>query len=124
MSKVTDLINLKSRETDLNNSVYIFLLLLGFALLSVILVDSKIIPGHDYIFHVSRIEDVAAALQEGIFPVRIYVDSVQFWGAPVGIFYPGLFVYFPALLRCAGFSIEICYNIFIAFIIFTGLFSS
>ena len=38
------------------------------------LIGVQIVPGHDYIFHVSRIEDVAEALKYGIFPVRMYVD--------------------------------------------------
>ena len=88
------------------------------------LIGVQIVPGHDYIFHVSRIEDVAEALKYGIFPVRMYVDQVLFWGAPVGIFYPGLFIYIPASLKLAGLSIEICYNVFIALIFYFGLFAS
>lgn len=88
------------------------------------LMDSKFIASHDCIFHITRIIDVSEALKERIFPVRMYTDQIHFWGQPVGFFYPGLFVYFPALLRCVGLPIEICYNIFIALIIFTGLFAS
>ena len=99
-------------------------LLLTWLILIVPLIDTKIIPGHDYIFHVTRILDVAEAMKAGIFPVRMYVDEIQFWGTPVGIFYPGLFVYIPALLKVAGFPIEVCYNIFIALIFFFGIFSS
>ena len=54
------------------------------------LIDTKIIPGHDYMFHVSRIEIVANALKQGIFPVRMYADTIQFWGSPNGILYPNL----------------------------------
>ena len=100
------------------------ILFLCWCILSYLLLDELIIPGHDYIFHVSRIEAVADALKQGVFPVRMYVDSAQFWGAPVGIFYPGFFACFPALLRCLGIPIEICYNLFIASIIFLGLFVS
>ena len=88
------------------------------------LIDTKIIPGHDYIFHVSRILSISAALEEGVFPVRMYVDELQFWGNPVGIFYPSLFIYFPAILKMTGLSVEICYNIFVLVIFYLGLFSS
>ena len=88
------------------------------------LIDNKIFPGHDYIFHVSRILSVADAVEKGILPVRIYVDSVQFWGAPVGIFYPSLFNYIPVLFKLIGLPIEICYNLFIIIIFFIGLISS
>lgn len=88
------------------------------------LIDTKIIPGHDYMFHVSRIEIVANALKQGIFPVRMYADTIQFWGSPNGILYPNLFNYIPAILRLTGLPVEICYNIFIALIFYTGLFVS
>lgn len=106
-----------------NKTCCIILFMLGLILISPV-IDVKLIPGHDYIFHVSRIEAVAEALKHGVFPVRMYVDSVQFWGAPVGIFYPGLFNYVPALLKLAGVPIELCYNIYIALIVYLGLFAS
>ncbi len=106
-----------------NKTYFILLFVLGLILIIPVM-DTKIISGHDHIFHISRIEAVASALKHGIFPVRMYVDQVQFWGAPTGIFYPGLFIYFPALLKIIGVPIEICYNIFIASIVYLGLFAS
>ena len=115
---------LKEKGFNLSTHNYIILLLCCATIIVLPLIDSKIIPGHDYVFHVTRILDVAEALKEGIFPVRMYVDEVQFWGTPVGILYPGLFVYIPALLKLAGVPIEICYNFFIAMIIYLGAISS
>lgn len=111
-------------EAKVNNKTYYVLLaVLGLILVSPV-IDTKLIPGHDYIFHVSRIEAVAESLKNGIFPVHIYVDQFRFWGSPVGIFYPGLFNYIPSLLKLAGVPTEICYNFYIALIIFLGLFAS
>lgn len=107
-----------------NNKIYCFLLIALGLILIIPVLDTKIIPGHDHIFHVSRIEATAEALLQGIFPVRMCVDQVQFWGAPTGIFYPILFSYIPALLKITGVPIEICYNIFIASIVYLGLFAS
>lgn len=118
------MIDLREKGFNLSTQNYIILLLCCATIIVLPLIDSKIIPGHDYVFHVTRILDVAEALKEGIFPVRMYVDEVQFWGSPVGIFYPGLFVYIPALLKLAGIPIEICYNFFIAMIIYLGAISS
>ena len=109
------------RIVNLPTKSYVVLLLCLGTVLIYPLIDVKIIPGHDYVFHVTRILDVAEALRAGIFPVRMYVDEVQFWGTPVGIFYPGLFIYIPALLKLAGIPIEICYNFFIAMIIYMGV---
>ena len=117
------LLNKEERFTFTTQN-YIILLFLCATILISPLIDNKILPGHDYTFHVTRILDVAEALKEGIFPVRMYVDEIQFWGTPVGIFYPGLFVYIPALLKNAGVPIEICYNFFIAMIIYLGAISS
>ena len=118
------MLSLKEKGFNLSTQNYIILLLCCATIIILPLIDSKIIPGHDYVFHVTRILDVAEALKEGIFPVRMYVDEVQFWGTPVGIFYPGLFAYIPALLKLAGVPIEICYNFFIAMIIYLGAISS
>ena len=106
------------------NKTYCFMLFVIGLLLIIPVIDTKILPGHDHIFHISRIEAFAEALKQGVFPVRMCVDQVQFWGAPTGIFYPGLFSYLPAVLKMAGVPIEICYNIFIASIIYLGLFAS
>lgn len=109
--------------TTSKKTYYILLFVLGLILI-IPVIDTKILPGHDHIFHISRIEAFAEAMKQGVFPVRMCVDQIQFWGAPTGIFYPGLFSYFPALLKIAGVPIEICYNIFIASIIYLGLFAS
>jgi hypothetical protein len=103
---------------------YVSILLLAGIVLTFSCFDTKIIPGHDYVFHMSRIAAVSEALKEGIFPVRIYVDEVQFWGNPVGIFYPSLFIYIPALLSLLGFPIELCYNILIIIVFYLGIFFS
>lgn len=106
-----------------NKTYYISLAFIGF-ILTFPLIDTRIIPGHDAVFQVSRIEDIAAVLQRGIFPARMLVDSVRFWGSPIGVFYPSLFTHFPALLKLTGLPIEICYNLFITLIFYSGLFAS
>lgn len=102
---------------------YISLIVIGLFLI-LPLIDTKIIAGHDHGFHIARIEAIAQALNNGVFPVRMYVDKVQFWGSPTGIFYPSVFLYIPALLKLAGLPTGVCYNIFIAMVVFCGLFSS
>ena len=118
------MLDLREKGFNLSTRNYIIFLLCFATIIVLPLIDNRIIPGHDYVFHVTRILDVAEALKEGIFPVRMFVDEVQFWGSPVGIFYPVLFVYIPALLKLAGIPIEISYNFFIAMIIYLGAISS
>ena len=107
-----------------NTREYIILLTLICLILVYPLIDTKFIPGDDGVFQITRILVVSEELKEGIFPVRMYVDNIRFWGSPVGIFYPGLFVLFPALLKCTGVPIEISYNAFIAVVFFSGLLAS
>lgn len=106
-----------------NREYSLALLFLGL-ILTIYLIDDRFIPGHDSAFHIMRIESIAESLKTGIWPVRIYVNPIQYWGAPLGIFYPSLFFYVPAFLNLIGVPIEICYNIFICIIIYIGLFTS
>ena len=103
---------------------YVLFLLVIWLILIIPLIDTNIIPGHDCVFHITRFLNIAEAIKNGVFPVRMYADDVQFWGAPVGIFYPSLFFYIPAILKLIGMPVEICYNIFIAVIFLFGIFSS
>ena len=68
--------------------------------------------GHDLFFHLCRIDAIAEGLQSGQFPVRIYGLQFYGYGIPVGIFYPDLFLYIPALLRLAGCTVFFSYNAF------------
>ena len=104
--------------------LYIFFLFVAWFILIIPLVDTKIVPGHDCVFHIMRFINIAEAIKNGVFPVRMYADDVQFWGAPTGIFYPGLFFYIPALLKLAGLPVEICFNIFIATVFLVGMLAS
>ena len=106
------------------NTPYILTLLIVGLILIFPLLDTKVIRGHDYIFHITRIYNISEALKAGIFPVRIYVDGGHFWGQPTGIFYPSFFIYFPALLKCFGFPIGVCFNLLIICTFLLGLLSS
>lgn len=107
-----------------NRPHYTFILFATWLILIIPLIDTKIIPGHDYVFHVTRILDIADGLEAGIFPLRVYADEAIFWGTPAGIFYPSLFLYIPAFLKVIGLPIEICYNLFIALVLLAGVVSS
>ena len=61
--------------------------------------------GHDLLFHLNRIEGIASVLRAGQFPARIHASTLQGYGYAAGIFYPDLFLYFPAALRCLGVSL-------------------
>lgn len=56
----------------------------------------------DLMYHMLRIEAVKDALQEGIFPVRIYDNFFNGYGYGSPLFYPDIFLLLPALLRIAS----------------------
>lgn len=70
--------------------------------------------GHDLPFHLLRFEAISQGLSQGIFPVKIHPLWANGQGYAVGIFYGDAFLYFPALLRLLGFSIQSAYKFFAA----------
>lgn len=70
--------------------------------------------GHDLTFHLMRIEGLAEGLKQGQFPVKMQPLWLNDYGYPVSIMYGDLFLYFPALLRIIGFSLQSAYKIYLA----------
>lgn len=72
------------------------------------------VVGHDLPFHLLRIDAISQGLASGVFPVKIHPFWARGQGYAAGIFYGDTFLYFPALLRLAGFSVQSAYKIFVA----------
>ena len=72
-----------------------------------------LLNGQDMEFHLLRIEGLYEALRCGQFPVRIHPNYMEGYGYPTGIFYPELFLYFPALLRLLGVPLMHAYKWFV-----------
>lgn len=69
----------------------------------------------DLTFHLSRLEGVYRSLGvwgRGQFPVRIQSGWLDGYGYAVSIFYGDILMYFPALLRTVGFTLEEAYKIY------------
>lgn len=64
-------------------------------------------------FHMLRIEGIADSLRAGVFPVKIQPNWVNDYGYAISVFYGDAFLYFPAVLRLLGFTIELAYKLFI-----------
>ena len=67
------------------------------------------ISGADLTYHLQRIEGVKDGLLTGQFPVRLEPRWVFDHGYANGIFYCNMLLYFPALLRMAGFTVTESY---------------
>lgn len=69
--------------------------------------------GADWRFHLSRIEGIAQGLREGQFPVRIYSQAKDGYGYAPSLFYGEAFLYFPAVLRLLGMSVQGAYRTYV-----------
>lgn len=93
----------------------IFLALTGIFLVSCYpLYLDYLVVGHDIPFHLLRIEGIADGISSGVFPVKIHPLWARDYGYAVGTLYGDILLYFPALLRLSGFSVQAAYQLFIA----------
>ena len=100
------------QDADLRGCLF----LLGAAVLLAsmpLMTQSGGVYGDDIGFHLSRIEGIAQGLREGQFPVRIYSEAKSGYGYAPSLFYGELLLYFPAVLRLLGVSIQLAYQIYI-----------
>lgn len=98
---------------------FVFLGLLAITIFaSFPLYSNYILNGHDILFHVTRIEGIKNGLLSGQFPVRLHPSTQYNYGYAPSLFYPELFLYFPALLRILGVSITGTIQMFIIVINF------
>ncbi len=77
-----------------------------------LLLDYMVI-GHDLHFHCLRIEGIKAGLENGMFPVKIQPVWAKDYGYPTGVFYGDVLLYFPALLRMLGMTVQASYQWFV-----------
>ena len=90
-----------------------------------------VLDGHDLYYQFNRILGIQEGLKNGQFPVKIHSTLLHGYGYGSPIFYPQLFLYFPALLGCLGVSLVNCYKVlligmnvataFVAYRSFSGL---
>ena len=100
------------RNADLRGCLF----LLGGAVLLAsmpVLMQGGGIFGDDIYFHLSRIEGIAQGLKAGQFPVRIYSQAKNGYGYATSLFYGELCLYFPAVLRVLGVSVQLSYQLYV-----------
>lgn len=77
------------------------------------LLTGGLIPGHDLQFHLNRIEGLAQGIASGQLPVRIQPFWFDGIGYAVSVFYGDILLYFPALLRFFGVSVQGAYKVYV-----------
>ena len=87
-------------------------LVLTIALISIPSLTDYNIWGHDWGFHLLRVEGLLSGWKDGQFPVRIQGNWMKGFGYAVSIFYSDLFLVIPAIFRLIGFPIYMSNNLF------------
>lgn len=90
---------------------WIILLLTIFA--SAPLFSVYLYTGHDLGFHLFRIEGIRESLRSGQIPVRVPFSWLNGYGYAVSVFYGDILLYFPAILRMIGFTVQDAYKIYV-----------
>lgn len=98
-----------------NRKSILFLTLITLASCYPLFVD-YLTQGHDLPFHMLRIEGLAQGISQGIFPVKIHPFWANDYGYATGVFYGDSLLYFPAILRLLGFSLQESYKAYIVVI--------
>ena len=93
-------------------------------IMSIPLLQRGFVCGDDWEYHLARIQNISYCLSLGIFPAKIHITSLNGYGYGSGLFYPNLFLYFPAMLRFWGLGLSASYKIFLIIVIFLTIISS
>lgn len=87
------------------------------------LLSGQIYYADDVLFHLNRIQSIADGLRGGQFPVALYPNANMGFGYASPLFYPELFLYFPALLVLFGMPVLPAFCLF-CWAINVGMFCS
>ena len=79
--------------------------------------------GGDLNFHLKRIQAISLNIKNNMIGYPIYIKYLKNFGYASGLFYPDLFLYFPALLNALGIPLFISYRIFLFVIKLLGIIS-
>lgn len=71
----------------------------------------------DLAFHLGRIESLYLGIKNGVFPLKVHFSLANEYGYGEGFFYPDALLYFPAVLRLFGASLECSYKAYVIGII-------
>lgn len=103
----------KLSDREWRNKLLAFTLIVFFA--SLPLCNPYLFNGHDVPFHLLRIEGIRDGIQSGHFPVRMQPNWLNGYGYGVSLFYGDILLYFPAILRIFGCSVQNAFKWFVLF---------
>ena len=103
------------RIMERSNNKYIVLvsLLILYAVMASVIVTPGMLVGHDTMFHVLRIENLADSIRHGNYFPQMFPNMNDGYGYGIPLFYSNTFLYLPAVLNALGLNIVLCYKIFV-----------
>ena len=81
------------------------------------LFSNKLYIGHDWTYHMLRMQSLKEGLLTGQFPVRVNPMFLNGYGYASSMFYPDLLLYIPVSLQLLGVGIEESYKIFLILVL-------
>lgn len=100
-----------TRETKINTVIFFIVMFIACSPLF----TKNCINGHDIAYHLLRIESLKEGILIGHPFLKVNVLFLGGAGYASSMFYPDFLLYFPALLRVFGVSINTSYHLFVAF---------
>ena len=104
-------------------SFFFIVMILTLAIMGSELFKPGMISGYDIDYHMLRIESLSETIRFGQFPTYVNPIFLNGYGYASSLFYPDLFLYFPASLHVLGLSTILSAKVFF-FLIFTLCFLS
>ncbi len=102
----------KKLATPVNERIFLYLFFLSVLTTTHLYFKDAYLRPDDFFFQLSRVEGIVESLKNGIFPARINPFFLNGYGYADGLYYPNVFLYFPAILRMLGFNALTTYKIF------------
>lgn len=101
-----------------------FILLIGFLLALLPLLEEGVYVGDDYVYHLCRIESLKTNFVNGDFITKIHGRLADTYGYGTGFFYSDFFLIIPAILCYLGVSLQAAYKFLLLSILVGMLFVS
>ncbi len=114
----------EKKKENIVNIVMLGSIILTTIILILPLFQEGVIYGDDFPYHIARIEGLANSFKHGTALKGIRTNYLNGYGYGTGFFYCDFFLIVPALVRCIGVPIGMCYKILQALLILTMVLSS
>ena len=115
MKKIWIAFTQKLNEGD--NRIYFNIFIAAMLVMCFPLINNQLFIGHDWTYHMLRMQSLKEGLLTGQFPVRVNPMFLNGYGYASSMFYPDLLLYIPVGLQILGVGIEESYKIFLILVL-------